>query len=69
MTPYKEVFWQQWGEKTQINRKKSLAEPGSGRGGHLPRLVGSERRKTGQRHTVEKNTRLIITNDKLQNSV
>lgn len=33
MTPYKEVFWQQWGEKTQINRKKSLAEPGSGRGG------------------------------------
>uniref|UniRef100_A0A3Q0S2M8 Par-3 family cell polarity regulator beta b n=1 Tax=Amphilophus citrinellus TaxID=61819 RepID=A0A3Q0S2M8_AMPCI len=36
-------------EKLPFNRNKPPAEPGSGRGSHLPRPVGAEGRETGQK--------------------
>lgn len=53
-------------ENPPFNNMKHLAEPGSRRGGHLLRLGGDEGRNTGQRHAVEENQRLILTNDEMQ---
>lgn len=45
-------------------RKKPQAEPGLGRGIHLPQPVGGKGSETGKkRHTVEVNQRLIVIDD------
>lgn len=40
-----------------LTGRTSLAVPVSGRGGHVPQLVGGQGRKTGQRHIVKERVR------------
>ncbi|PME06504.1 hypothetical protein A8A06_07425 [Escherichia coli] len=63
MIPYEQALGNGGKEKLPFNRKKPPAEPGSGRGSHLPRQVGGEgtekterRAERGTRYGREKTT-------------